>query len=133
MADTPGLAEARAGLVAAAKSGNPSVLARLYTTDAVLMNPNAPDVRGRAEIEAHFQRAFGLIAIREMTLTTIEIADKDQDVWELSRFTQVIVRPGHPPAEERGRVLLVWRRDEDTDWRIRYALVNSSLVQSPLH
>jgi uncharacterized protein (TIGR02246 family) len=133
MADTPELAEARAGLLAAATSGNASALARMYTSDAVLMNPNAPDVRGRAEIEAHFRRAFGLIAIREMTLTPIEIAEKDPDAWELSTFTQMIARPGQPSAEDRGRVLLVWRRDADTNWRIRYALVNSSLAQSPLH
>jgi ketosteroid isomerase-like protein len=97
------------------------------------MNPNSPDVRGRAEIEAHFRRAFDLIACREMTLTPVEVAGQGQEAWELSTFTQVIARPGQPPAEDRGRVLLVWRRDEDSSWRIRYALVNSSLVQSPLH
>jgi len=133
MADIPGVAEARARLCAAAASGDPLALARLYTSDAVLMNPNAPDVRGRAEIEAHFQRAVGLITIREMTVTPVEIVQTDQDVWELSTFTMLVARPDQPPAEDHGRVLLVWHRDGDTDWRIRYALVNSSLLQSPLH
>ena len=133
MADISGLAEARAGLVAAATSGDPSALALVYTSDAVLMNPNVPDVRGRAEIEAHFHGAFAIIAIRQMTITPIEVVGNDQDAWELSTFTQVVARPNLPPAEDRGRVLLIWRRERDGNWRIRYALVNSSLVQSPLH
>ena len=133
MADISGLAEARAVLIAAAASGDPSALAGVYTSDAVLMNPNAPDVCGREEIKAHFQRAFTLITLREMTLTPVDVVGNGQEAWELSTFTQVVVRPGQPPAEDRGRVLLVWRRERDANWRIRYALVNSSLPQSPLH
>ena len=37
------------------------------------------------------------------------------------------------PAEDRGRVLLVWAREPAGPWRIARALVNSSLAQSPLH
>ena len=133
MADISGLSEARAALIAAATTGDAVALALVYTSDAVLMNPNAPDVRGRPEIEAHFRRAFALIGIREMTLTPVEVAGNDRDAWELSTFTQVIERPGLPPAEDRGRVVLVWHREPDATWRIRYALVNSSLGQSPLH
>jgi uncharacterized protein (TIGR02246 family) len=133
MQDIPGLAEARGRLIAAATTGDAEALAGVYTSDAVLMNPNAPDVRGRVEIEAHFRRAFALIALREMTLTPIEVAGNHEDAWELSTFTQIVVHPGQPSAEDRGRVLVVWRHETDATWRIRYALVNSSLVQSPLH
>ena len=97
------------------------------------MNPNAPDVRGREDIEAHFHRAFAVIAIRTMTLTPFELAVYGGHAWELSRFTQLVERSGQSPAEDHGRVLLIWHRVPDGHWRIRYALVNSSLAASPLH
>lgn len=132
-AEAQGLAEARTALIAAATAGDPVALASVYTSDAVLMNPNAPDVRGREHIEANFRRAFAIIAIRTMTLTPVEVTVSGTQAWELSTFTQVVERPGHPPAEDRGRVMLIWVREPDGHWRIRHALVNSSLGVSPLH
>ena len=131
--DVRGLAEARAALIAAAASSDPAGLAAVYTSDAVLMNPNRPDVRGREAIEGNFRRAFAAIAIREMTLTPVEVTVCGGRAYELSTFTQVIERAGETPAEDRGRVMLVWAREPDGRWRIRHALVNSSLAKSPLH
>lgn len=128
-----GLAEARAELIAAATSSDPARLAAVYTSDAVLMNPNAPDVRGRADIEEHFRRAFAAIAIRKMTLTPVEVTICDRRAYELSAFSQIIGQAGQAPAEDRGRVMLVWAREPGGPWRISHALVNSSLAQSPLH
>ena len=120
-------------MIAAATSSDPARLAAVYTSDAVLMNPNAPDVRGQVDIEAHFRRAFAAIAIREMNLMPIEVTVCGRRAYELSEFTQLIGRAGQTPAEDRGRVMLVWARQPDGRWRIRQALVNSSLTKSPLH
>jgi uncharacterized protein (TIGR02246 family) len=114
-------------------AGDPKALAGVYTLDAVLMNPNAPDVRGRENIEAGFRAAFANIAFRAMTLTPLEVTANDGQAWELSTFTQLVERAGQPPVEDKGRVMLVWVRESDGYWRIRYALVNSSLAVSPLH
>jgi ketosteroid isomerase-like protein len=51
-AETRELAVTRAVLTAAATAGDAAALARVYTADPVLMNPNAPDVHGREDIEA---------------------------------------------------------------------------------
>ena len=131
--EAQGLADARNALIAAATAGDPEALAGVYTSDAVLMNPNRPDVRGRENIEAMFRGAFANIAMRAMTLTPVEVRVNDGQAWELSTFTQVVERAGQPPAEDKGRVMLVWAREPDGHWRIRYALVNSSLAVSPLH
>ena len=128
-----GLAEARAALIAAAASSDAAGMAAIYTLDAVLMNPNLPDVRGRQAIEANFRRAFSAVAIREMTLTPVEVRVCGSRAYELRTFTQVIERAGQTPAEDRGRAMLVWAREPDGRWRIRHALVNSSLAKSPLH
>ena len=40
MQDIPGLAEARGRLIAAATTGDAEALAGVYTSDAVLMNPD---------------------------------------------------------------------------------------------
>ena len=128
-----GLAEARAELIAAATSSDAARLAAVYTLDAVLMNPNVPDVRGRADIEGHFRRAFAAIAIRKMTLTPVEVTICDGRAYDLSAFTQLIGGAGQAPAEDRGRVMLVWAREPGGRWRIARALVNSSVAQSPLH
>ena len=131
--EVPGLAVARGELIAAATSSDPARLAAVYTSDAVLMNPNAPDVRGRSDIEAHFRLAFAAVVIRKMTVTPIEVTVCGRRAYELSEFTQLIGRAGQTPAEDRGRVMLVWAREPDGRWRIRQALVNSSLTKSPLH
>ena len=106
-------------MIAAATSSDPARLAAVYTSDAVLMNPNAPDVRGQVDIEAHFRRAFAAIAIREMNLMPIEVTVCGRRAYELSEFTQLIGRARQTPAEDRGRVMLVWAREPDGRWRIR--------------
>lgn len=127
------VARARAALIAAVTSGDPAASAAIYAEDAILMNPNLPDVRGRANIEAFFRSVFAAVAIRAMTITLVDMTVSGNRACELSSFTQVVQPAGAPPAEDRGRVMLVWERDPDGTWRIRYALVNSSLMKSPLH
>jgi homoserine O-acetyltransferase/O-succinyltransferase len=62
----------------------------------------------------------------------LEVRFSGNRAYELSIFTQRVERAGQPSADDRGRVLLVWERDPD-GWKIRYALVNTSLPDSPLH
>ena len=127
------LGDARGALIAAATSRDASALAAVYADDAVLMNPKVPDVKGRANIEAAFRSAFTASAIRGMTLSPIDVRVLGDRAYELSTFTQLVETGGKAAAEDHGRVMLVWERKPDGPWKVRYALVNTTLPESPLH
>ena len=124
--DEQGIAKSRAALSAALVEADASAAGGVFAADAVLMNPNNPDVRGRETIEARF-RGLKKGVIRTLEFTPVEVEVYGDRAYDLSVFFEVLEIPGKPTIEDRGRAMFVWQREPDGAWRIRRMLVNGTL------
>lgn len=107
--------------------GNAAALARLYTSDAVIMTPQG-DLVGREAIEAHFAQLF---AARTDSVLSTDTATEALDVagdraYESGTLTRTL-RPRAdstaPARELRLRYATWWQRDGATgEWQIRRSL-----------
>jgi ketosteroid isomerase-like protein len=113
-------------LEAAFNARDAAALASLYSDAAVLMPPNEPMVRGRAEIEAWFERALSrLRSIR--VLATESIVEGDR-AFQAGTFTSANTGAASSSAEEQcatqaGKYVL-FLKQQAGDWKIEYDIWN---------
>ena len=66
----PELARVLADYEAAWQGKNASALAALFAEDGFVLSTGTPPVRGRAQIEQHYARSGGLLALRPLAFAT---------------------------------------------------------------
>ena len=98
----------------------------LYAEDAVVMPPNRPTVKGRANIEAHWQSEIQQGATN-MQLTPIASSISGSQAFEAGTSTMTLPW-GHT---EVGKYLVVLKR-VGNDWKIAYDVYNSDAPPAPL-
>lgn len=106
-------------------NGNADAVADVFTRDATLGEPNAPDIVGSAEIEAAMRRLFAHAVVTDLLLEpdpldigTLGTASE----WGL--FEQTLQMPEVPPLTLRGRYTIRWLRSPDGEWRIDHMMYN---------
>lgn len=111
----------------AARAGDGSALASLYTTDAVLLPPGAPPVRGRQEIERVFEAQFSGLDAVEVEFTTDELEVAGDLAYRVGRYEARVRRDaGSVTLRARDKFVEIWRRDDGGGWRIARDIWNSS-------
>jgi len=114
------IAAARDAFIAALRGGDALAAADAYTQDARLMAPSSEVLIGRAAI-AGFWRAgldVGVSAI-DLLAQEVELERGGDLAYEIGRYVlQVQPAPtSSEPVVDRGRYLLVYRREADGVWR----------------
>ena len=95
-----------------------------YADDATLMPSGEATVRGIAEI-GEFWRATPQNGLVSLTLETREVHGSGDLAFEIGRFNRTL-RTGHgPPFQESGKHLVIFRRQEDGEWRAIAEMFNS--------
>jgi ketosteroid isomerase-like protein len=100
-----------------------AALGDFFTTDGCLMWPDLPDIKGREAIRAAFEQFVA-------TFTTIAfqpdrrlLEQHEDNAYSLGRFIEVRRRLDNGQIEQvHGRLVEVWRREEDGRWRIEQLL-----------
>jgi uncharacterized protein (TIGR02246 family) len=107
-----------ARLTAAWPSGNVDSIMPLFTDDAVLLFPDAPDSRGQSAIRETLTNAFGSLKVEslEAHIDTIEVFD--DAAYEWGTYHERYVETGKPATQVEGRYLFRWARQADGTWRI---------------
>jgi ketosteroid isomerase-like protein len=114
-------------LEAAFNARDAAALASLYLDTAVLMPPNEPIVRGRAEIEKWFERA--LARLRGIRLLVTESIVEGDRAFQAGTFTSsAIADEASSSADEHdatqaGKYVLFLEKHAG-DWKIRYDIWN---------
>ena len=113
-----------ADYAAAYNAKDAAKIASLYAEDAVVMPPNEPMVRGRANIQARLQREFkdGV----KLQLTPTESTISGAQAFEAGTVT--VTLPGG--RTEKEKYLVVYKR-VGTDWKIAFDIWNSDTPVSP--
>jgi uncharacterized protein (TIGR02246 family) len=105
--------------------GDADAITGVFTRDATLAEPDAPDIVGSDAIEAAMRTLFA-----HATITDVLLEPDPLDVatggiaLELGRFEQTLQVPEQPAATRRGRYAIRWLRGPDEAWRIQRMLYN---------
>jgi ketosteroid isomerase-like protein len=83
-----------------------------------------PDVRGRAAIRAFVGNVFSTTRIDRIDVTTEELDVYGDTGYERGTYSEAYTVQGQGAKQERGRYVLVWKRQPDGAWRIHRFLGN---------
>jgi uncharacterized protein (TIGR02246 family) len=125
-------AQADAAIVAVADAYVKASLARdakavaaLYTEDAVEMPPHEPAVKGRAAIEAYYQKQFSdpKMTASNFTLAHVETVSSGDVGYDVGTYRQTLTSPSGP-IEDTGKYTVILKRAGGA-WKVAYAIYNS--------
>jgi uncharacterized protein (TIGR02246 family) len=108
------------------RAADAAALARLYTTDALLLYPGQPALRGQPAIQTYFEGFFAEFLQQDFALMSEEIQVTDH--WAFDRGTvhwQAVPRAGGPPVIDDGKYLVILERQPDGSWRLARDMDNS--------
>jgi ketosteroid isomerase-like protein len=106
-------------------NGDAAAIADVFTYDATLAEPDAPDVVGSAAIELAMRRSLTNAVVTDVLLEPDPIDIGEGGVaFEFGRFEQTLQSGDKRPVTRRGRYAIRWLRGPDDDWRIEHMLYN---------
>ncbi|HEY1365931.1 MAG TPA: DUF4440 domain-containing protein [Gaiellaceae bacterium] len=110
------LQQATTALVDALARGDAAAAAALYAADGKLLTPAAELIAGRCQIEAYWRAgiAFGLSRL-ELHAAELDVADGI--AIELGRYVLALSGEGEASVCDRGKYLVLHRRETDGSWR----------------
>ena len=108
------------------RKGDAAAVGTLYTKDALLMPPNFETIRGREGTQKFWEGAIKM-GVKDAILKTEELHEKGETVEEIGNYTLKIHPEGQSPFEDRGKYVVLWKRDSDKEWRLHRDIWNSSL------
>ena len=106
--------------------GDIPAVAAMYDTGAVVLAPNAPVMRGRQNIEALW------VGARQQGFRTLNLVVNSVEVIgnhaiELGSYTLVVQPPGQGETTDRGKYMVVWKRQRDGSWKLYRDMFNTSM------
>ena len=124
-ADVEAINSLRDEFIALDNAGDAAGLASLYTNDAVLMPPNQAAVTGNQAIESWFQTTFDQFTT-EFTVASEELEVVGDWAFDWGAYmTALTPRAGGEPTEDRGKYIVILRKQVDGSWRIAHDIWNS--------
>jgi uncharacterized protein (TIGR02246 family) len=118
--------QANARFTEAFNRGDAAALAAMYDTGAVVLAPNAPPMRGRQNIEALWaggrQQGF-----RTLNLVVNSVEVIGNHAIELGSYTLVIQPAGQGEMTDRGKYMVLWKRQSDGSWKLYRDMFNTSM------
>jgi uncharacterized protein (TIGR02246 family) len=106
----------RLAFVDAVRARNATALAAFYTDDARLLAPSAELLRGREAIE-QFWRAGLESGVSRVILQALETRPMGSHAYEIGRYELDVQAADGTHVLDRGRYLVLHRRDTDGAWR----------------
>jgi uncharacterized protein (TIGR02246 family) len=92
-------------------------LLELYASDAVLLRPNIPAIRGAASIREFFVSALGA-GLGEVEMEPIKVEILGDTAYEAGRCKMLVPSVGGKRREERGKYLLFIIKHSEGEWKI---------------
>jgi len=122
------VAEIRAAeieLVKALQAPDPTAWVYAYTEDAVFVAPGAPAVQGRAAL---LQMAKAMKPLSSVTLRPIRTEGSANLATVYAHGSWLSGRPPDAGSVSKVRLIIVWRKEADGQWRIAQELLNADPV-----
>jgi uncharacterized protein (TIGR02246 family) len=106
--------------------GDAAALAAMYDTGGVVLAPNAPPMRGRQNIEAFW------LGARQQGFRTLNLAVSSVELIgnhaiDIGTYTLVVQPPGQAEMTDRGKYMVLWKRQPDGSWKLYRDMFNTSM------
>jgi uncharacterized protein (TIGR02246 family) len=125
--DEAGIRAIDAEWAKAATAGNGEVIAALYTSDATLLPPNEPIVKGDAAKKYWTDFTNGFTGKIELNTTSVEGTGDLAYAVGTYRMALTPKKPGAKPLPvDEGKYIEVLKRQDDGTWKIAYDMWNSN-------
>jgi ketosteroid isomerase-like protein len=114
-----------AGIVQAVAEKDAKAMVDYYDTDAVVLAPNAPMVRGSSALRDLFQRDIIDSGVKAMELDTTDIVEDGSLVVEAGRNLIHMELADGSSVADPGKYLVVYRRQADGGLKIVFDAFSS--------
>jgi len=104
---------------AAAQAKEPAKFVSVYADDAVVMMEDAPDISGIAAIR---EGIAGMMQDPNFALSfapdKVVVARSGDYAFEVGPYSMTMSGPDKKPAAEKGRYVVVWRKESNGAWKV---------------
>ncbi len=121
--DKTEIRSAERALEKALGSPDPTAWVYHYTEDAVFVGPGAPAVQGR---EGLLQMARAMQPLSSVSITALRTEGDGNMAYTYGAATWVNGRPPNAGATTHVRMVIVWRKEADGEWRVTQELLNAA-------
>jgi uncharacterized protein (TIGR02246 family) len=111
--------------VDAVKRGDTTAMAANYTDDAVVMSPGAEAWRGRDAVRKGFAGMVAQMPIKDMSLRIDDVMVGGDLAVETGTYEMTVQPQGGREMKDKGKYLVVWKRQADGSWKIARDIFNS--------
>ena len=115
-----------ARFMATFNGGDAAGVGQYYTTDAVLMPPNAEAVHGRKAISSAWAD-FGKMGGTNLKLHTTELDAHGDMATEMGTYSLDIKPAKGAVAHDHGKFIVIWKRDPKAGWQLHRDIWNSDM------
>ncbi len=105
--------------------GDWDAVAATYTEDAMIMPPNSPVVKGRANIKKYFE---GFPPISEISAENVEVVGQEDIAYVRGTYKVAIAVEGAEPVTDFGKFVDILRKQPDGTWLFHRDISNSDLA-----
>jgi uncharacterized protein (TIGR02246 family) len=98
-----------ARVIAADKKGDAAALAANYTEDAMVIDPSAPTISGRANIEEFYRSLLATTKLLDVRRTQTSLEVSGNLAVENGTYTHRVQQGSNPPIESTDRYTVVFR------------------------
>jgi uncharacterized protein (TIGR02246 family) len=116
--------------VEAYNRGDAAAAADFYTEDAKVLPANMEMVSGKQAIQEFWKTAMEM-GIRKINLETVEVGYDGNLAYERGVSIVNIEPKGEQATTERGKYLVVMKRQPDGSWKVAVDIWNSDLPPQP--
>jgi uncharacterized protein (TIGR02246 family) len=112
--------------VKATLAGDAKAIVALYAEDAVEMPPNQPMIKGRAAIQAYYEKEMGSgMKVNSFTVTHLDTQAVGDRGYDVGTYRQSVTPPGaSAPVSDSGKYTVIVKRS-GAGWQVAYAIYNS--------
>jgi uncharacterized protein (TIGR02246 family) len=98
-----------------------------YASDAIVMLPNQPAMKGTAAIQQGLAAMFKEMTVKAFTPKTAEVIVAGDYAFESGTFEMTMQAKGGPAMTDKGKYLTVWKKQADGGWKVLRDINNSDL------
>jgi ketosteroid isomerase-like protein len=123
-ADRAGIAQTTNEFEEAIRASSFAAAAEIYTTDAIVLPPNAPTATGRAAIQSYFE-SFPPLTQFDLTDGTAE--GSGALAFVPGTYAMSYSMPDGTTVSDTGKYIVIYRKETDGRWRVSHDIFNSDI------
>jgi ketosteroid isomerase-like protein len=130
-ADQAAIREADAAALRAIAAKQIDAIVSYYDEQASLLMPNAPIVTGKEQIRKTWEQMFTIAGFHfAPTTTKIEVARSGDLAYAQGTYQFSASNPNGGSAHDRGKFVVVWKKQPNATWKIVADIWNSDIPAS---